>query len=221
MMAFPTARGFLLILMTVGTVGVALVNVGLATALAASIFCSLLAASFLLAQFSLYRIRIERRPNSDGFFGTEVALPLLVTNRTFLFRQPMVITEKCEFAPGGVLHAAVPPLGPGESLLLNRTCIAEKRGCARLLEVKVSGGDPAGLFRRTRKFRLPGEIQIYPARSGSIRCSCRLKATRCRVSTAVRSGNPGTGRSFSESARTGRATRSGLSIGKARRGGSS
>lgn len=145
MMAFPTARGFLLILMTVGTVGVALVNVGLATALAASIFCSLLAASFLLAQFSLYRIRIERRPNSDGFFGTEVALPLLVTNRTFLFRQPMVITEKCEFAPGGVLHAAVPPLGPGESLLLNRTCIAEKRGCARLLEVKVSGGDPAGL----------------------------------------------------------------------------
>ena len=53
MMAFPTARGFLLILMTVGTVGVALVNVGLATALAASIFCSLLAASFLLAQFSL------------------------------------------------------------------------------------------------------------------------------------------------------------------------
>lgn len=56
MMAFPTARGFLLILMTVGTVGVALVNVGLATALAASIFCSLLAASFLLAQFSLYRI---------------------------------------------------------------------------------------------------------------------------------------------------------------------
>ena len=174
MMAFPTARGFLLILMTVGTVGVALVNVGLATALAASIFCSLLAASFLLAQFSLYRIRIERRPNSDGFFGTEVALPLLVTNRTFLFRQPMVITEKCEFAPGGVLHAAVPPLGPGESLLLNRTCIAEKRGCTRLLEVKVSGGDPAGLFRRTRKFRLPGEIQIYP---GTVRLdSLQLQA---------------------------------------------
>ena len=47
MMAFPTARGFLLILMTVGTVGVALVNVGLATALAASIFCSLLAGNWL------------------------------------------------------------------------------------------------------------------------------------------------------------------------------
>ncbi len=162
MIALPTARGRLLILMAFGAVCVALVNVGLATALAASAFCSLLAASFLMAQFSLYGIRVERKPNCDGVCGTEITLPLVVTNRTFLFRQSTVVTEICPFAPGGRLHSVVPPLRPRQSLTLDRSCMAEKRGWFTLSLLRVSGGDPAGLFRRTRKFRLPGEIQIYP-----------------------------------------------------------
>lgn len=162
MIALPTARGWLILAMTLGAVSVALVNVGLATALAASAFAAFLLAAFVMAQCSLYGIRVTRGGNGDGVCGSELILPLTVSNRTWLFRQATVVTEACEFAPGGVLHTAVPPLSPRESLSLERSLIAEKRGCFELDVVRLSGGDPAGLFRRTRKFRLPGEVSIYP-----------------------------------------------------------
>lgn len=162
MIALPTARGWLILAMTLGAAGVALVNVGLATALAASAFAAFLLAAFVIAQCSVYGIRVERGGNGDGVCGGELILPLTVTNRTILFRQATVLAERCEFAPGGVLHTAVPPLSPRESLRLARSLITEKRGCFELGTVRLSGGDPAGLFRRTKRFRLPGEVVIYP-----------------------------------------------------------
>lgn len=115
MIALPTARGWLILAMTLGAAGVALVNVGLATALAASAFAAFLLAAFVMAQCSVYGIRVERGGNGDGVCGGELILPLTVTNRTILFRQATVLAERCEFAPGGVLHTAVPPLSPRES----------------------------------------------------------------------------------------------------------
>ncbi len=162
MIALPTARGGLLLLITLGAVGVALVNVGLATALAASAFCALLAASFVMAQFALIGIRVERRPNPEGVCGSEITLPLVVTNRSVFFRQAFVISEACPFVAGGRLHTAVMPLRPRESLWLDRCCVAEKRGVFPLSRLRLAGGDPAGLFRWTRKLRLPGEMAIYP-----------------------------------------------------------
>lgn len=162
MIALPTARGWLILAMTFGAVSVALVNVGLATALAASAFAAFWLASFVMAQCSVYGIRVTRGGNGDGVCGSELILPLTVTNRTILFRQATVLTELCEFAPGGVLHTAVPPLSPREALSIERAVKAEKRGCFDLNVVRLSGGDPAGLFRRTRTFRLPGEVVICP-----------------------------------------------------------
>ena len=126
MIALPTARGWLILAMTFGAVSVALVNVGLATALAASAFAAFWLASFVMAQCSVYGIRVTRGGNGDGVCGSELILPLTVTNRTILFRQATVLTELCEFAPGGVLHTAVPPLSPREALSIERAVKAEK-----------------------------------------------------------------------------------------------
>ncbi len=161
--ALPTSRGVLILLLTGGAVAVALINIGLATALAASSLAGLVLASFLMAQFSLYGLRLERRPNRDGSCNAEIELPLAIRNRTWWFRQATVLTEKCPFAPGGVLHTAVPPLAPQEELTLSRNLTAVKRGHYLLSAIRLAGGDPAGLFRRTRYFRLPGEVMIYPA----------------------------------------------------------
>ena len=79
--ALPTARGWLLTLLAVGAVAVALVNVGLASAMAATAFCSIWLASLLMAQFSLWGIRVERLPNTAGYSGSELVLPLRVENR--------------------------------------------------------------------------------------------------------------------------------------------
>ncbi len=162
MIALPTGRGLLLSVMTLVAVAVALVNVGLATALAATLFVAFYLASFLMAQCSLYFLRIERASNGDGFYGAPMSLPVVVTNRSFLYRQATVIRENCSFAPGGVLRSVVPPLAPHESLLLERELIPERRGCFELSRLKLSGGDPAGLFRRSREFKLSGEVSVHP-----------------------------------------------------------
>ena len=67
MIALPTARGWLILAMTFGAVSVALVNVGLATALAASAFAAFWLASFVMAQCSVYGIRVTRGGNGDGY----------------------------------------------------------------------------------------------------------------------------------------------------------
>lgn len=161
-LATPTPRGWLLTFLAAAAVAVSIVNVGLATALAASALVGLLTAGFLMAQFSLYGLRLERHPNRDAFAGQETAMPVTVFNRSWRYRQSAVLLEKLAFAPGGLLRAAVPPLAPRESCELPRRFIAEKRGHFQLDRIYLCGGDPAGLFRRTRCFRSSGEIVIYP-----------------------------------------------------------
>ena len=160
--ALPTARGWLLTLLAAGAVAVALVNVGLASAMAATAFCSIWLASLLMAQFSLWGIRVERLPNTAGYSGSELVLPLRVENRMIFYRQPLVLIEKCKFAPDGVLRWALEPLRPREVRTVERVCPVVRRGAFELSTLLVVGGDPAGLFRRRRKIRLPGEVTIYP-----------------------------------------------------------
>lgn len=158
----PTPRGIVFSLAAVGAIGVALINVGLGTALAAASLVGMVAASFLLALFSLYGFRVERSPSYDGERGTELNMPLVIHNRGFFFRQAVVVSEKIPFAPGGVFRCVLPPMRPRSRIAFERWVPARRRGFFDLKQVVLIGGDPAGLFSRFRRYRLPAEVMVGP-----------------------------------------------------------
>ena len=158
----PTARGVVFLFVTAGSVGVALVNVGLATALTASSLCGILFSSFIMALFSLYGMEVKRVPNRDGERGRRVFLPVTLINHTRRYRQSVVIREKCRFVEGGRNNFSAPPLAPREELVVDRWMPAASRGYYKLRKITLIGGDPAGLFCRRRAFALPGAVMIYP-----------------------------------------------------------
>ncbi|MEI8246140.1 MAG: DUF58 domain-containing protein [Lentisphaerota bacterium] len=158
----PTSRGVVFLFFTAGSVMVALVNVGLATALTASSLSGIVISSFLLAMFSLYGIEIKRVPNQDGERGRRVFMPVTLINRARRYRQSIVIREACSFVEGGRNNYPAPPLAPGEELVVNRWMFAASRGYYKMKKITLIGGDPAGLFCSKRIFTLPGAIMIYP-----------------------------------------------------------
>lgn len=162
MFAFPTIHGALFVLAAVISLGVAYVNVGLATALVASFFTAVSLSSFLMAQFSLFRIRVEREPMMDTTCNTNTNLPLRITNASPFARQSMVVCEKGGLFPDNRLNVAVRSLKPRESLLLMRPVRVVHRGHYSLNRIVLCGGDPAGIFRKRRVFRLPGDILVAP-----------------------------------------------------------
>ena len=162
MIALPTVHGALFVLAALISLGVAYVNVGLATALVASFFSAVTLASFLMAQFSLYRIRLEREPMMDTSCNTNTNLPLRIINDAPFSRQSMVVCEKGGLFPEGKLNVAVRSLKPRESLFLPRPVRVVHRGHYSLNRIVLYGGDPAGIFRRRRVFRLPGDILVAP-----------------------------------------------------------
>ncbi len=124
----PTVRGWILISAAFLSSAIALVNIGLATALTASALTGLLISSFVLAFFSMQKLKLERRANRDGIQSSRVSLPVVVKNLSWRFRQAMVVMEKCEFSSNGILAAAIPPLKPFGEVLLQRPVTAAKRG---------------------------------------------------------------------------------------------
>lgn len=158
----PTPRGVFFSLAAVGGIGVALINVGLGTALAAASLTGIVLSSFFIALFSLYFIKIERSPGRDGNRGSTLPMPLVITNHGIFFRQALVVSEKIPFAPGGLHRCAAPPLKPREKILFNRNVPIMRRGFFSLQNIVLIGGDPAGLFARRRTFKIPTEVMISP-----------------------------------------------------------
>ncbi len=161
-MVLPTLRGVIFTFAALGSLGIALVNVGLGTALTAALLSGFVGASYIMALFSLFRLHVERRSNADGVADSKVVLPIVVSNKSFYYRQSVVVSEKCGFAENHVFNCAVPPLKPYEKLQINRQITSLKRGFFKLGRISILGGDPAGLFKRRRNFNIPGEIMIYP-----------------------------------------------------------
>ena len=83
----PTLGGFLFLAATAAAVGVALMNVGLITALVASVFCSVAFSCFLLSFSTPFGIMVVREKMDDGICLGTVSLPLIITNRFPLYRQ--------------------------------------------------------------------------------------------------------------------------------------
>ncbi len=166
MMVFPvrpTMRGIILMLTAAGCTGAAIVNANLTTSLIASCMLAIVVSSIILAFFSIHRIDLKRAPNRDGACGSQLQLPFTITNRSWQWRQALLIRERIDFTEKyPFFHEAVESLRPYETRQIRRIMPAIKRGFYRLETVDLIGGDPAGFFCYLRRFNLPGEVMIYP-----------------------------------------------------------
>ena len=192
----PTLRGVMFAFAALGSLGIAFVNVSLGTALTAALLIGFVTASYMMALFSLFRIHVERRSNADGVSESRVNLPIVVINKSFYYRQAIVVSEKCGFTENHIFNCAVPPLKPREVLHIDRHIPTLKRGFFKLRKISLLGGDPAGLFRRRRTFSIPGEIMIYPKTVNISNLPIRFKRRTMPAPTGRLLGVAGQGLSF-------------------------
>ena len=161
-LAMPTKSGILLILASLAAVGSAIMNVGFATAMIASLLCAVTLAGFVLAQFSLHGITLSRTRPRDAVCGEPFDLPLTAVNRTYFYRMPLVVSEKLPFCRGGAFDAVIPALAPKSSVGVERQIIPLKRGHFPLKTIRLVSGDPCGLFWKSRRFDLPAHVTVSP-----------------------------------------------------------
>ena len=158
----PTGGGMLFLAAAAAALGTALMNVGLVTALIASLLSAFAVSGLLLSLFAAAGFEIRREAVREGRCLEKIALPLTVRNRTFLFRQPCVVSERLQFVSGGRIDWELPALGPFETVRLEREIPAVKRGHFHLEKIQLIAGDPCGLFQIRKTFHLPGETVILP-----------------------------------------------------------
>ena len=158
----PTAGGMLFLTAAAVALGSAFMNVGLITALAASLLAAFVLSGFVMSLFAAFGYEIRRESSLEGNCLDRIALPLSIRNRTFFFRQPCVIIEKLDFCRGGRLSVELPALKPFQTVRLEREIIAVRRGHFHLNRIQLVSGDPCGLFQVRRTFRLPAETAIHP-----------------------------------------------------------
>ena len=158
----PTGGGWVFLTAVAVALGTAFMNVGLVSALIASVLAAFAVSAWLLSMFAAAGYEIRRELMQEGRCFEEVSLPLVVRNRTFLFRQPAVISEKLPFYPGGRAFWEIPALKPHETVRLERSMTVVRRGHFHLEKIQIIAGDPCGLFQVRKTFRLSGEMVIQP-----------------------------------------------------------
>ena len=158
----PTTRGKIMIFLCIVSLGVSLANINLAAGITAAGFSAVLAASFIMSLLSIRKIDVWRGPGSNCCSGEKITLPIFLRNRGRLTRQAFVVREKLLFTGSRYGNISVEALKPGETRMVKREFNAVRRGCYKLEKIHIVGGDPAGLFRRVRTFRIPEEINVYP-----------------------------------------------------------
>ena len=160
--ALPTGRGLLFLFTAAAAAAVAWVNSGLITALTAALLCAVVLSGFLMAQLSFAGLRPERSFAGDGSCGEPLYIDITVRNRFPLFRQSCVLLENYPFCLSEQSAFVIPPLAPGETFSATCQVRAEKRGVFFLEKVHLVSGDPLGLFRKKKRFRLPAQVEIHP-----------------------------------------------------------
>ena len=93
----PTGGGWVFLTAAAVALGTAFMNVGLVSALIASVLAAFVVSAWLLSMFAAAGYEIRRELMQEGRCFEQVSLPLVVRNRTFLFRQPAVLFEKLPF----------------------------------------------------------------------------------------------------------------------------
>lgn len=158
----PTRGGLLFLCAAAAALGTAVMNVGLVSALIASLMAAFLLSAWLLSCFSATGFEVRREIMQEGRCLKKISLPLIIRNRTFLYRQSAVITEKLPFCAAGRADWELPALGPKETIRLEREVTAIRRGHFHLEKIQIISGDPCGLFQVRKTFFLPGETAIQP-----------------------------------------------------------
>ncbi|MCF6176014.1 MAG: DUF58 domain-containing protein [Victivallaceae bacterium] len=171
----PTYRGSIMLTAALSSLGIALVNVSLGTALTAACLIGIVVASFCMTVFSLSKLEVRRLNHRDGIRHDELLLPLLIINHSFWSQQAMVVSERCPFAEAGKFNSVLPPLASGEAFTLERQVKPTRRGYFQLNRLSLISGDPAGLFYRKRNFNLPTELMIFPKPVNNAWLPLRLK----------------------------------------------
>ena len=93
----PTGGGWVFLTAAAVALGTAFMNVGLVSALIASVLAAFVVSAWLLSLLAAAGYEIRRELMQEGRCFEQVSLLLVVRNRTFLFRQPAVIFEKLPF----------------------------------------------------------------------------------------------------------------------------
>jgi len=163
-MIWPTPRGWAIGISGVIWLLVAMINHTLFALLFAWAALALTLVSFCSALFSLHGLRISRAPASDACVGQMLSLPLHIENSSWRRRQPLVVIENLPFAHDQSHYAVLPPMAAKNKRMFDRKVLAVKRGEFKLNSIILRGGDPAGLFYRERRFKLPTALVIYPPR---------------------------------------------------------
>ena len=158
--AVPTKKGLLFLFLAAMATGVAFMNSGLVTALTAAGFVALCVPAYIMAHFCLAGINLKRTFPKDGQIGKILYSEIVLENRLPLFRHSCTVTEELPFAEKKIF--TVPALRPGEIFTLSCPRMAEKRGEYTVDRIILSSGDPLGLFRKKKVFRVPCTVQILP-----------------------------------------------------------
>lgn len=158
----PTNRGKIMLSAAIIALVISFINPGITICMIAACLCGIVAASLILAFFSLYKVSVQRGPMRDSYAGVAMTMPVMVINHSGIWRQTLVVKEECPFLQEKFIKSPVPPMKPGERCLLNRNIVPTIRGHYYLENIALIGGDPAGLFRRTKVFKQLCDIVIYP-----------------------------------------------------------
>jgi hypothetical protein len=159
----PTLRGCFFIGIAVVALLISMIKPSVAYSMIASVCISLVISSFILSWFSLSGIEVTRDILYDGVLGENLCLPINVKNNSGSKSRSALVRESFDFSNRNFNEFALPSLAPGEEKTIERYVLPRKRGKFQLCRIELTGGDPAGLFKRLRRFDLPAELTIFPA----------------------------------------------------------
>jgi len=121
---------------------------------------SFLLMSFLLAGWSLRRVRIAREGPSAIHRGESAPIALRIENRKWIM--PAVSVRVESVARPGVSAAYLPKIPPQRAGVVRMTEVFERRGVYPLPGIELISGFPFGLFERRVRMRDSVEVVVYP-----------------------------------------------------------
>lgn len=161
--AVPTGRGLLFLFLTLAALAVAFMNSGLITAFTAAALSAMILSSFLMAHFSLAGVTLERSFPHQCHCKGDLYIDIAVKNHLPFYRQEYLFLEDLPFLHSRQYAFTIPALAPNEKMNISFLLKAEKRGEYSLEDLFLCSGDPLGLFRKKKLFKLPAFLVIHPA----------------------------------------------------------
>ena len=159
---WPTTRGWVVALGMLAWLAIALVNHGVFPLFLMWFCLALLLVSLVYAIFSLQGVTVRRAAYGRAVAGQMLSLPLKISNRSRWKTQALVVQEKMAFTLEGTDIQAIPSVASHSELFFDRKVLPIRRGEYPLDILVLRSGDPAGLFRSERRFRISGSLVVYP-----------------------------------------------------------